>query len=84
MADGNGSRHRVSFAPVRYAWLAVIAVSLVPVAIVGLFANPLVFMVLGPDVWRDRMQKLRPYRDVLALSIVVCAFATTVYTLAYA
>jgi hypothetical protein len=68
---------------VRFVWLAILAVSLVPVALVGLLANPLVFLVLGPDAWRERVQRLRPYRWWLLFSIAVCAFATAVYAAAY-
>ena len=68
---------------VRYLWLAIIAVSLGPVAVVGFFANPLVFLVLGPDVWRERVGRLHPYRRWLLLSLAVCAFATAVYGASY-
>jgi hypothetical protein len=68
---------------VRYVWLAIIAVSLGPVALVGLFANPLSFVVLGPDRWRDRVRTLIPYRRWLLLSVAVCAVATAVYAVRY-
>lgn len=67
----------------RYIWLAIIAVSLVPVALVAFFANPLVFIVLGPETWRERVARLAPYRWWLVFSIAVCAFATTVYGVKY-
>ena len=67
----------------QYVWLAIIAVSLVPVALVAFFANPLVFILLGADTWRDRMRRLAPYRWWLVFSVAVCAFATAVYTVKY-
>jgi hypothetical protein len=68
---------------VQYVWLAIIAVSLGPVALVGFFANPLVFILLGPEGWRDRMARLHPYRWWLVFSVAVCAFATAVYAVKY-
>ena len=67
----------------RYLWLALIAVGLVPVAVAGFFANPLVFLVLGPEAWRERVAGLRPYRSWILTGIVVCALATAVYAAAY-
>lgn len=67
----------------RYVWLAIIAISLGPVALVGLFANPLVFVLLGPEGWRDRMTRLSPYRRWLLFSVAVCAVATAVYATEY-
>jgi hypothetical protein len=67
----------------RYAWLAIIAVSLAPVAVVAFFANPLVFVLLGPEVWRHRLAHLHPHRRRLAFCVAVCAFATTVYGVRY-
>jgi hypothetical protein len=34
---------------VQYVWLTVIALSLVPVAIMGFMLNPIVFWALGPE-----------------------------------
>jgi hypothetical protein len=68
---------------VRYVWLAIIAVSLAPTLVAGFFANPLAFLLLGPDVWRDRVARLLPYRWWILLSLLVCALATTVYGIAY-
>jgi hypothetical protein len=53
---------------VRYVWLAIIAVGLLPVALLGFFANPLVFIVLAtarndPDA--PCSSKIsRPHRDL--------------------
>ena len=66
----------------RVLWLAIIGVSLVPVAIAGLVANPLVFLVLGPEGWRDRVERLLPYRRWSCLDRGL-ALATVVYTLRY-
>ncbi len=67
----------------RYIWLAVIAVSLGPVALAAFFANPLIFMLLGPEAWHDRVTRVLPYRWWILFSIAVCAFATAVYALKY-
>ncbi len=76
-------RRGATVGSVRYAWLGIIAVSLVPAAIAGFFANPLVFMLLGSETWHERVARLHPYRWWFALSIGVCAFATAVYTVRY-
>jgi hypothetical protein len=68
---------------VRYLWLALIAVSLGPIAVLGLYANPLVFLLLGPDEWRDRVSRLHPYRRWLGLALVAGAVATAVYGARY-
>lgn len=67
----------------RYLWLAILGVSLVPVALAALLANPLVLLVLGPEAWRERVERLRPYRGWILTSIVACAIATAVYAAAY-
>ncbi len=67
----------------RYVWLAIIAVSLLPVALLGSFANPLVFIVLGSEEWRARLMRLYPYRWWFGLSLVVCAVAMVVYGVKY-
>jgi hypothetical protein len=64
---------------VRFVWLAIIAVSLIPVAVAGFFANPLVLFAIGPAAWRERLARLYPYRWWIAFAIGVCAFSTTVY-----
>jgi EamA domain-containing membrane protein RarD len=68
---------------VRYLWLAIIAVSLLPVALLGFFANPLVFIVLGSEEWRARLMRLDPYRWWFGLSLAVCAVAMVVYGVKY-
>jgi hypothetical protein len=68
---------------VRYVWLAIIAVSLVPAAIVSLLLNPLVFLVLGAEGWREHVRRLHPYRWWIAASVAALALATTVYGTRY-
>jgi EamA domain-containing membrane protein RarD len=72
-----------TIALVRYVWLAIIAVCLLPVALIGFFANPLVFIVLGSEEWRERLTRLYPYRWWFGLSLIVCAVATAVYGVRY-
>ena len=67
----------------QYVWLVVIALSLVPVAVVGFMLNPLVFWALGPEAWRDRLIRLDPYRWWLAFSLAVFGIAMSVYTVRY-
>lgn len=67
----------------QYLWLAIIAISLLPVAMAAFLANPLVFVLLGAEAWRARVDRLYPYRGWFAFSIVVCAFATAVYSIRY-
>jgi hypothetical protein len=64
-------------------WLAVLALSLVPVAVVAFLANPLIFLVLGPEAWRERAARLVPYRWWFAFSVAVCGFATAIYGVRY-
>ena len=67
----------------QYVWLAIIALRLVPVALVGFMLNPLVFWALGPEAWRDRLIRLHPYRWWFVLFLVVFGAATTVYAVRY-
>jgi hypothetical protein len=67
----------------RFVWLGIIAASLVPVAVVCLLANPFVYLMLGPERWREQMARLIPYRRRLLFSVAVCAFATAVYAASY-
>ena len=67
----------------RYVWLTIIAVSLVPVALVGFMLNPLVFWALGPEAWRDRLIRLHPYRRWFVFSLAVFGTAMTVYAVRY-
>jgi hypothetical protein len=69
---------------VRYFWLAVIAVSIVPVAVASFLLNPLVFLLLGPETWRTQFSRLQPYRWWIGLSLVALAMATTIYGTKYA
>jgi hypothetical protein len=69
---------------VGYFWLAVIAVSVVPAAAASLLLNPLVFLLFGPETWREQLVRLRPYRWWIAASLVTLALATTVYATHYA
>ncbi len=63
----------------RYALLAIIAVSLAPLALASLLLNPLVFILLGPEAWRDSMRRLYPHRWQIVVSCAICALATATY-----
>jgi hypothetical protein len=67
-----------------YFWLAVVAISIVPSAAASVLLNPLVFLVLGPERWREQFVRLSPYRWWIAASLVTLAIATTVYATHYA
>ncbi len=67
----------------RYLWLAIIALSLVPVAFVGFLLNPITLWVLGPEVWKERLTRLHPYRWWFAASLAVLAVAMFAYGLTY-
>jgi hypothetical protein len=69
---------------VRYFWLAVMAVSVVPSAVASVLLNPLVFVLLGADAWRVQLARVYPYRWWVAASLVALATATTVYATKYA
>ncbi len=68
----------------RYFWIGVIAVSTVPAAAASLLLNPLVFLVVGPEKWREQLMRVSPYRWWIAASLVALALATTVYATRYA
>ncbi len=68
----------------RYFWLAVIAVSVVPSAAASFLLNPLVFVLLGPDAWREQLARLYPYRWWIVASLFALAIATTIYGTTYA
>jgi hypothetical protein len=68
---------------VQYVWIAIIAVSAVPLVYVGWLANPLVVVVLGVEAWRERVTGLYPYRWWILLLILTCAFSVAVYTVRY-
>lgn len=67
-----------------YFWLAIIAISVVPVAVASLLLNPLVFLVLGPEAWREQLARIYPLRWWIAASLVGLALSTTVYASRYA
>jgi hypothetical protein len=73
-----------TIALVRYVWLAIIAVGLLPVALLGFFANPLVFIVLGSEEWRARL--MRFYRtaggSASPLSSVLARWSSTAWSTA--
>jgi hypothetical protein len=52
-------------------------------ALLGFFANPLVFIVLRSEEWRARLTRFYPYRWWFGLSLVVCAVAMVVYGVKY-
>lgn len=69
---------------VQYFWLAVIALSIFPSAVATFLLNPLVFLLLGPERWREQLDRVYPYRWWIAASLVTLALATTVYATHYA
>ena len=68
----------------RYFWLAVVAVSIVPAAVASLLLTPLTFLLLGGEAWRGQLERLSPYRWWIAASLVALALATAVYGTGYA
>jgi EamA domain-containing membrane protein RarD len=66
---------------VRYVWLAIIGISLIPVAIAGFFLNPLMLFAIGVTAWRERLVRVHPYRWWIAFAVGVCAFSTAVYSI---
>jgi hypothetical protein len=69
---------------VGYFWLAVIVVSVVPAAVASFYLNPLAFLVLGPDAWREQVSRLYPYRWWIVASLLTLALSTTIYGTKYA
>ncbi len=67
----------------QYFWLAVIAVSIVPSAVASFYFNPIVFLLLGPDAWREQVARLHPYRWWIVVSLLALALATTIYGTKY-
>jgi hypothetical protein len=67
----------------RYFWLAVIALSLLPSAVASVLLNPLVFLLLGPDAWREQLERVRPYRWWIAASLLTLSLASGVYGVRY-
>ncbi len=68
----------------RYFWLAVIAVSIVPSALASILLNPLVFLLLGRDTWGEQLARLYPYRWWIVASLLALVMATTIYGTKYA
>jgi hypothetical protein len=68
---------------VRYVWLALIAVSGAPLVYAGWLANPLSWLLLGPDAWRERVAGLYPRRWLILFLIAVCSFSVAIYTAGY-
>jgi hypothetical protein len=68
---------------VRYAWIAIIVVTAAPLLYVGWLANPLSFILFGPEAWRDRIVPLYPYRWWILFLILVCGLSVAVYTAGY-
>jgi predicted outer membrane lipoprotein len=68
---------------VRYVWIAIIAVSATPLTYFAWLGNPLSFMLLGAEEWRNRLARLYPYRWWILFLILVCAFSVAVYTARY-
>jgi hypothetical protein len=68
----------------RYFWLTVIALSVIPAGVAALFLNPLVFLALGPDAWREQLRRLHPFRWWILSSVLALALSTTVYAAQYA
>ena len=67
----------------RYVWIAIIAASALPLVYVAWLANPFVVLVFGVDWWRERIERLHPYRWWILFLICVCAFSVAVYTAKY-
>jgi hypothetical protein len=69
---------------VRYVWIAIIAVSAVPLLYVAWLANPLAIVLFGVEWWLDRVERLYPYRWWILSLILVCAISVAVYMDSYA
>jgi hypothetical protein len=69
---------------VRYVWIALIAVSAVPLLYVAWLANPLAIVLFGMEWWLDRVERLYPYRWWILSLILVCAISVAVYMAGYA
>lgn len=68
----------------RYVWIAIIAVSAVPLLYVAWLANPLAIVLFGMEWWLDRVERLYPYRWWILSLILVCAISVAVYMASYA
>jgi hypothetical protein len=69
---------------VRYVWIAIIAVSAVPLLYVAWLANPLAIVLFGMEWWLDRVERVYPYRWWILSLILVCAISVAVYMDSYA
>jgi hypothetical protein len=67
----------------RYVWLSIIGLSLVPVATVCFLMNPMTLFVLGAEAWRERLTRLYPYRWWLVAALAALATSTFVYGTQY-
>ena len=67
----------------RYVWLAIIGVSLVPVAFVSVVLNPLVLLLIGVDAWQERVARFRPYRWAFTAAIAALGIGVSVYSAKY-
>lgn len=63
----------------RYVWLAIIALSGIPVLVFAAYFSPWLLLLVGVDGWLERVGRLRPYRWWLLLSLVACALSASVY-----
>ena len=67
----------------RYLWLAIIALSGIPVVVFAAYFSPWLILLVGVDGWLERLARLRPYRWWLLLALAVCAFSAVVYVARY-
>jgi hypothetical protein len=67
----------------RYVWIGIIAASGAPLLYAAWFANPLSFILLGPERWHEGVARLHPHRWRISFLILVCAFSVAVYTTHY-
>lgn len=74
---------RVPWPAVRYVWLAIIGVSLVPVAFVSVVLNPLVFLLIGAEAWHARVARFQPYRWAFTAAIAALGIGVAVYSAKY-
>jgi hypothetical protein len=67
----------------RWAWLAIIVSSGLPVALVALVLNPFTVLALGPERWRELLERFYPQRRRVVFSAAVFAFSIGVYAAHY-
>jgi hypothetical protein len=68
---------------VRYVWLAIMAVAVVPLLFAGMLLNPVFLVVLGSQWWLDWLGRLHPYRWWIVFSGFVFVFSLAVYLAHY-